>query len=70
MWDYSDPAFSHLSLMFTHITGRQMSDYLQERIFAAIGIVWFHDSATFWRLFFLATLIGSLIGLKLVSPEG
>jgi len=37
---------------------------------AAIGIVWFHDSATFWRLFFLATLIGSLIGLKLVSPEG
>jgi quaternary ammonium compound-resistance protein SugE len=37
---------------------------------AAIGIVWFKDPATFWRLFFLSTLIGSLIGLKLVSPEG
>jgi quaternary ammonium compound-resistance protein SugE len=36
---------------------------------AAIGIVWFKDPATFWRLVFLSTLIGSLIGLKLVSPE-
>ena len=36
---------------------------------AAIGIIWFKDPATFWRLFFLATLIGSIIGLKLVSPE-
>ena len=36
---------------------------------AAIGIIWFKDPATFWRLFFLAMLIGSIIGLKLVSPE-
>ena len=36
---------------------------------AAIGIIWFKDPATFWRVFFLLTLIGSLIGLKLVSPE-
>lgn len=36
---------------------------------AAIGIIWFKDSAAFWRLFFLCTLIGSIIGLKLVSPE-
>ena len=36
---------------------------------AIIGIVWFKDPATFWRLFFLAGLIGCLIGLKLVSPE-
>lgn len=36
---------------------------------AAIGIIWFKDPATFWRLFFLATLIGSIIGLKVVSPE-
>lgn len=36
---------------------------------ALIGIVWFKDPATFWRLFFLAGLIGCLIGLKLVSPE-
>jgi len=36
---------------------------------AAIGIIWFKDPATFWRVFFLLTLVGSLIGLKLVSPE-
>jgi quaternary ammonium compound-resistance protein SugE len=36
---------------------------------AAIGIVWFKDPATFWRVFFLLTLTGSLVGLKLVSPE-
>jgi quaternary ammonium compound-resistance protein SugE len=36
---------------------------------ALIGIIWFKDPATFWRLFFLAALIGSIIGLKLVSPE-
>jgi quaternary ammonium compound-resistance protein SugE len=35
-----------------------------------IGIVWFKDPATFWRLFFLTCLIGSLVGLKLVSPTG
>jgi quaternary ammonium compound-resistance protein SugE len=36
---------------------------------AAIGIIWFEDPKTFWRVFFLSTLIGSLIGLKLVSPD-
>jgi quaternary ammonium compound-resistance protein SugE len=36
---------------------------------AAIGIIWFKDPATFWRVFFLLALIGSLIGLKMVSPE-
>lgn len=35
---------------------------------AAIGIIWFKDPATFWRVFFLTALIGSLVGLKLVSP--
>src|SRR5687767_10770936 len=34
-----------------------------------IGIIWFGDSPAFWRLFFLTTLIGSLIGLKLVSQD-
>lgn len=34
---------------------------------AAIGILFFKDPATFWRVAFLTTLIGSLIGLKLVS---
>jgi quaternary ammonium compound-resistance protein SugE len=37
---------------------------------AAVGILFFQDPATFGRLFFLTTLIGSLIGLKLASPEG
>jgi quaternary ammonium compound-resistance protein SugE len=34
---------------------------------ALIGIVWFKDPATFWRIFFLCGLIACLIGLKLVS---
>lgn len=37
-WDYSDPAFAHLSLAFAHIMGQEMSAYLQERIFDPIGI--------------------------------
>jgi quaternary ammonium compound-resistance protein SugE len=32
-----------------------------------IGIFVFKDPATCWRLFFIATLIGSIIGLKAVS---
>lgn len=32
-----------------------------------VGILVFKDPATFWRLFFIATLIGSIIGLKVVS---
>ena len=31
------------------------------------GIVLFKEPATFWRVFFLTTLIGSIIGLKAVS---
>lgn len=34
---------------------------------ALVGIFIFKDPATFWRLFFLFTLIGSIIGLKAVS---
>lgn len=34
---------------------------------AAVGILFFDDPATFWRLLLLTTLIVSLIGLKLVS---
>jgi quaternary ammonium compound-resistance protein SugE len=36
---------------------------------ALVGIVAFGDPATFGRIFFLLLLIGSVIGLKLVSPE-
>lgn len=35
---------------------------------AVIGIVFFRDPATLGRIFFLALLIGSIIGLKLVDP--
>ncbi len=34
---------------------------------AIIGIVVFKDPATFWRIFFISTLIASVIGLKFVS---
>lgn len=33
-----------------------------------VGILFYKDPATFWRVFFLTTLIGSIIGLKSVSP--
>ncbi|TCC96833.1 DMT family transporter [Pedobacter psychroterrae] len=32
-----------------------------------VGIFVFKDPATFWRIFFIITLIGSIIGLKAVS---
>lgn len=32
-----------------------------------IGILYFKEPATFWRLFFIATLISSIVGLKFVS---
>ncbi len=34
---------------------------------AAIGMLVFKDPTTFWRVLFLTTLIGSIIGLRLVS---
>lgn len=38
VWDYSDAAFIHLSLAFSHIAGKEISEYLQERVFTPIGI--------------------------------
>jgi len=32
-----------------------------------VGIFVFREPATFWRLFFLTTLIASIIGLKTIS---
>ena len=32
-----------------------------------IGIIVFKEPANFWRIFFLLTLIGSIIGLKAIS---
>jgi CubicO group peptidase (beta-lactamase class C family) len=37
-WDYSDPGYIHLGLAFRHVTGREMADFLQERIFERIGV--------------------------------
>ena len=34
---------------------------------ALMGILFFKEPATFWRMLFLATLIGSIIGLKSVT---
>lgn len=34
---------------------------------ALVGIFVFKDPATFWKIFFICTLIGSVIGLKAVS---
>jgi len=36
---------------------------------AVIGMVFFKDPASFWRLFFLFTIIASIVGLKLVSSH-
>jgi quaternary ammonium compound-resistance protein SugE len=35
---------------------------------AVVGILLYHEPATALRLFFLVTLIGSIVGLKLVTP--
>ena len=32
-----------------------------------IGIIYFKEPADFWRLFFIVTLIASIVGLKVVS---
>lgn len=32
-----------------------------------VGILIFKEPVTFWRIFFISTLIGSIIGLKFVS---
>jgi len=34
-----------------------------------IGIIFFNEPATLWRIIFITTLIGSIIGLKTVSPH-
>lgn len=36
---------------------------------ALVGILFFKESADIWRLFFLMTLIGSVVGLKWVSSH-
>jgi CubicO group peptidase (beta-lactamase class C family) len=37
-WDYSDPAFSHLALAFRQMSGQEISEFIQARVFNPIGI--------------------------------
>lgn len=37
-WDYSDPAFAHLALAFSHLTGQEISQFMQARVFDPIGL--------------------------------
>ncbi|WP_145858005.1 DMT family transporter [Pedobacter suwonensis] len=34
-----------------------------------IGILYFNEPATFWRIFFICTLIGSIAGLKFFASH-
>lgn len=36
---------------------------------ALVGMLLFKDPATFWRIFFICTLIGSVVGLKAATSE-
>jgi CubicO group peptidase (beta-lactamase class C family) len=38
IWDYSDPAMAHLSILFKLIMRREMHEYMQEKVFDKIGI--------------------------------
>ncbi len=37
-WLYSDPGFSHLSLVFAHVTGSELDTFLNEHLFEPIGV--------------------------------
>jgi CubicO group peptidase (beta-lactamase class C family) len=37
-WDYSDPAFAHLALILSHLTGMETEEYVRRRIFQPLGI--------------------------------
>jgi CubicO group peptidase (beta-lactamase class C family) len=37
-WEYSDPGYAHLSLIFSHVAGQELDTFLNERLFQPIGI--------------------------------
>ena len=37
-WDYSDAGFAHLSLIFAEAAGKEIGEYMRERVFQPIGI--------------------------------
>lgn len=36
---------------------------------ALIGILFFKDPLSFWRVFFISTLVASIVGLRYVAPD-
>ena len=38
LWNYSDPAMAHLSMLFHSIMGQEIHQYMQEKVFEEIGI--------------------------------
>jgi len=38
-WDYSDPAYAHLSLCFHALMGGDIAEYMEARVFAPLGMV-------------------------------
>jgi len=36
---------------------------------AVVGMIFFSESTSIWRVIFLLILIGSIIGLKMVTPD-
>jgi CubicO group peptidase (beta-lactamase class C family) len=37
-WDCSDPGYTHLAWAFAAVAGRELRDYVEERLFAPIGV--------------------------------
>jgi CubicO group peptidase (beta-lactamase class C family) len=46
VWDYSDAAFAHLSLIFRHASGSELEEFLQRRVLKPLGIVHSHWDAS------------------------
>ncbi len=38
IWNYSDAAFAHLSLIFHHASGQELGEYFEHRVLESIGI--------------------------------
>lgn len=46
VWDYSDAAFAHLSLIFRHASGFELETFFKERVLTPLGIVESHWDAS------------------------
>lgn len=59
-------AFSALSMLLLMKATQQIPVGIGAAGTVLIGIFIFGEPATFWRLFFITTLVASIVGLKLV----